>query len=107
MSMSLIIMNAVILIASYLAVNYAYATYDRAFYRCSLPTHAFGMLFPLAAIAYINMLHLARAVTITLSSATGALSLVVLGLSYSMLLFHLFYHFDREEPAQAKQGAVS
>ena len=105
--MSLIIVNAVILIASYLAAKYAYATYDRAFYRCSLPTHAFGMLFPLAVVIHQNMLYLARTVTITLSSATGVLSLVVLGLSYIMLLFHLFYHFDREEPAQAKQGALS
>lgn len=78
-------LNIVALVVSYAVVSMAYAAYDRSYYRCSRLTHAFGMIFPLAAIVHVNR---------SWTTPPGLLPVAVLGLGYGMFVFHVLYHFE-------------
>ena len=55
--MYIIFVNIIISIATYFIIDIFYRTNDKQYYRCSVKTHWFGILFPIINILFLNIIY--------------------------------------------------
>ena len=90
---NIILLNIIIGLVIPIIILKCYIKSDMNYYRCSTPTHIFGIILPVTNIILISMLLDKHN---NLCNIHTGLKILVLLLSYSMFYFHLIYHLEKE-----------
>ena len=90
----LIVYNVLLGVLVYIITNNFYNNYDKNYYKCSINTHKFGVMFPLINIFFINILYYNNIIS-KKNYCILIIAIIALIFSYSMMIFHLIYHFNK------------
>lgn len=87
--MKLLILNFIILIMSFILYNLKILNKELKMYECGNITHTFGLFYPILVIMIINYIIIKYKIPL-LCNTFSALMIMTLGLTYLMLIFHIY-----------------